>query len=294
MEKWIEATGRTEDAAVHAPAQLGLDRTACPWRFWAGKRIFRHRRLPAKSKVTHEVPDETPRPSRRTLSAPQKEKAPKEEPKRAVTRPRPPRGTEAPLPPKQRKQPPRDPCRGEAVDYEARIRAFLAGLLEQMGVEATITVGPRTENGIPVTLDGPKLGAVIGHRGETLDAIQQLTNYTVNRGRTHRVRIHIDAENYRAKREESLRRLASKVAAKVVKYRRNITVEPATNAYERHVITRPSGLPPTSSPIPRELSPTAARWWPIPGASTSIEPKTAGRKPLHRRFRKKGPCGSHL
>ena len=68
------------------------------------------------------------------------------------------------------------------------------------GVEATITVGPRTENGIPVTLDGPKLGAVIGHRGETLDAIQQLTNYTVNRGRTHRVRIHIDAENYRAKR----------------------------------------------------------------------------------------------
>ena len=93
----------------------------------------------------------------------------------------------------------------------------------------------RTENGIPVTLDGPKLGAVIGHRGETLDAIQQLTNYTVNRGRTHRVRIHIDAENYRAKREESLRRLASKVAAKVVKYRRNITLEPM-NAYERHVI----------------------------------------------------------
>ena len=76
---------------------------------------------------------------------------------------------------------------------------------------------------------------VIGHRGETLDAIQQLTNYTVNRGRTHRVRIHIDAENYRAKREESLRRLASKVAAKVVKYRRNITLEPM-NAYERHVI----------------------------------------------------------
>ena len=127
------------------------------------------------------------------------------------------------------------PTEGKAVDYEARIRAFLTGLLEQMGVEATITVGPRTENGIPVTLDGPKLGAVIGHRGETLDAIQQLTNYTVNRGRTHRVRIHIDAENYRAKREESLRRLASKVAAKVVKYRRNITLEPM-NAYERHVI----------------------------------------------------------
>ena len=86
-----------------------------------------------------------------------------------------------------------------------------------------------------MTLEGPKLGALIGHRGETLDAIQQLTNYAVNRGRTHRVRIHIDAENYRAKREESLKRLATKVAAKVVKYRRNITLEPM-NAYERHVI----------------------------------------------------------
>ena len=67
------------------------------------------------------------------------------------------------------------------------------------------------------------------------DAIQQLTNYAVNRGRTHRVRIHIDAEHYRAKREESLKRLANKVAVKVVKYRRNITLEPM-NAYERHVI----------------------------------------------------------
>ena len=93
----------------------------------------------------------------------------------------------------------------------------------------------RTENGIPVTLDGPKLGAVIGHRGETLDAIQQLTNYSVNRSQSKRVRIHVDAEGYRAKREESLQRLAVKVAGKVVKYRKNMTLEPM-NAYERHVI----------------------------------------------------------
>ena len=92
--------------------------------------------------------------------------------------------------------------------------------------------GRRTASPSPWT--GPSW-AVIGHRGETLDAIQQLTNYAVNRGRAHRVRIHIDAENYRAKREESLRRLATKVAAKVVKYRRNVTLEPM-NAYERHVI----------------------------------------------------------
>ena len=117
----------------------------------------------------------------------------------------------------------------------SRKPAFLSGLLAHMGVEAAIHVSPKGDNGILVTLEGPKLGALIGHRGETLDAIQQLTNYAVNRGRTHRVRIHIDAEHYRAKREESLKRLANKVAVKVVKYRRNITLEPM-NAYERHVI----------------------------------------------------------
>ena len=98
---------------------------------------------------------------------------------------------------------------------------------------AGVTLGE--DGSYQVELVGSDLGALIGRRGETLDAIQQLTNYAVNRGRTHRVRIHIDAEHYRAKREESLKRLANKVAVKVVKYRRNITLEPM-NAYERHVI----------------------------------------------------------
>ena len=120
-------------------------------------------------------------------------------------------------------------------DLEERIRAFLSGLLAHMGVEAAIHVSPKGDNGILVTLEGPKLGALIGHRGETLDAIQQLTNYSVNRSQSKRVRIHVDAEGYRAKREESLQRLAVKVAGKVVKYRKNMTLEPM-NAYERHVI----------------------------------------------------------
>ena len=117
----------------------------------------------------------------------------------------------------------------------SRKPAFLSGLLAHMGVEAAIHVSPKGDNGILVTLEGPKLGALIGHRGETLDAIQQLTNYSVNRSQSKRVRIHVDAEGYRAKREESLQRLAVKVAGKVVKYRKNMTLEPM-NAYERHVI----------------------------------------------------------
>ena len=87
-----------------------------------------------------------------------------------------------------------------------------------------------------VLLEGEKLGALIGRRGETLDAIQQLTNYSINRGsEKNRARVQVDAENYREKREQSLERLAEKVAGKVTKYRRNVTLEPM-NAYERHVI----------------------------------------------------------
>ena len=104
-----------------------------------------------------------------------------------------------------------------------------------MNSPAQVNVALEEKGRYQVTLEGEKLGQLIGRRGETLDAIQQLTNYSVNRGQSKRVRIHIDAEGYRAKREESLQRLAVKVAGKVVKYRKNMTLEPM-NAYERHVI----------------------------------------------------------
>ena len=84
-------------------------------------------------------------------------------------------------------------------------------------------------------LEGEGLGAVIGRRGETLDALQQLTGYAVNHGQQKRVRVRIDAEGYRSKREESLERMARRMADKVVRYRRNMTLEPM-NAYERHVV----------------------------------------------------------
>lgn len=79
------------------------------------------------------------------------------------------------------------------------------------------------------------MGAIIGRRGETLDAIQHLTNYVVNRGSETHLHISVDAENYRAKREESLTRLAEKMAEKAIKYKRSMALEPM-NSYERHVI----------------------------------------------------------
>ena len=105
-----------------------------------------------------------------------------------------------------------------------------------MDSSAEVKVYESEKGRYKVFLEGDKLGALIGRRGETLDAIQQLTNYSINRGsEKNRARVQVDAENYREKREQSLERLAEKVAGKVTKYRRNVTLEPM-NAYERHVI----------------------------------------------------------
>jgi len=118
----------------------------------------------------------------------------------------------------------------------AELESFLGGLFQRMGVEAQVKAEMNEEeNVITCELAGEHVGALIGRRGETLDAIQHLANYVVNKGENERTRINIDAENYRAKRADALTHLAKKVAAKVVKYRRNMTLEPM-NAYERHVI----------------------------------------------------------
>ena len=123
----------------------------------------------------------------------------------------------------------------EPGSTEERIEIFIKGLLEHMDSDAVPHAVKNADDTYMVDLVGENLGILIGRRGETLDAIQHLTNYAVNRGASKRVRINVDAENYRLKREESLRRLAQKVAGKVSRYRRNITLEPM-NAYERHVI----------------------------------------------------------
>jgi spoIIIJ-associated protein len=114
------------------------------------------------------------------------------------------------------------------------VEKFLSGLLERMDIDAEMEVSDDTA-AINVVLKGSSPGELIGRRGETLDAIQHLTNYVVNRGSEDRIRVNIDAENYRERRNETLEKLATRTAGKVLKYRRNMTLEPM-NAYERHVI----------------------------------------------------------
>ena len=123
----------------------------------------------------------------------------------------------------------------ESGSVEEKIEVFLKGLLEKMDSKAIPHCVKENENTYKVELVGEDLGYLIGRRGDTLDAIQHLTNYTINRDVEGRIRINVDAEDYRQKREDSLRRYARKKAQQVLKARRRTTLEPM-NAYERHVI----------------------------------------------------------
>lgn len=230
MLKFIEVTGKTKDEAISKGlAQLGLDQDDVSIEILdLGKTGFLGiGSVPAKVKLSYEAPDEEPpAPVAEKKSEPVKQETPKKRPEpkaEAPVKQEVPKAAAPVFAPEQS---------GDSI-ADAIVK-FQTGLFAQMGVEATPVV-TREGDTYQVVLQGENMGALIGHRGETLDAIQQLTGYAVNRGRSHRARIHVDAEGYRARREESLERLARKTAARVVKYRRNVTLE-AMNAYERHVI----------------------------------------------------------
>lgn len=248
MIKFIDMTGKTEDEAIRrALEQLGLERDDVSVEILerAKSGFLGIGGSPATVRVSYDDGQPEPVKPESKSAAPKAEKKPvycaevlqkevraREKQEREVKR------GERRAEPKAEKAPREPVVLGEEIRDEKseQIRTFLSGLLEHMDAKAEVKVYEVEKNRYKVILEGEKLGALIGRRGETLDAIQQLTNYSINRGgESKRARVQIDAENYREKREESLERLAQKVAGKVVKYRRNVTLEPM-NAYERHVI----------------------------------------------------------
>lgn len=199
MIKTLEKAGRTEDEAIAAAlSELGLDRDDVSVEIVerAKSGFLGIGASPAVIRVSYEVEDEVVEEPVVEAAAPQ--------------------------------------TFDEPAEYAA-IRAFLSGLLDRMGVKAELEIGPRANGGINVNVSGNGMGAIIGRRGETLDAIQHLTNYAVNRGSDKHMHISVDAENYRSKREDSLTKLARKMADKAIKYKRSMALEPM-NSYERHVI----------------------------------------------------------
>jgi len=248
MTKYIETTGKTEDEAIAAAlAALGLDRDDVRVEIVdrAKSGFLGIGSIPAKVRVSYDVPDEIgtvapAEPKPREERSLREGRRPREERRPSAPREQKPREPQKPREerPAQESAPRRSVETTPVAEDDAaavQVRSFLSGLLEHMDIAATIDMGVTAQGNYRITLSGANMGAVIGRRGETLDAIQQLTSYSVNRGRSDRLRIHIDAENYRAKREESLERLALRMADKVKRSRRSMTLE-SMNAYERHVI----------------------------------------------------------
>ena len=271
MEKTLVATGKTIDLAIEsALAQLGLDRDSVSVQVLQQAKggFLGLGAQPAKVQVTYEAPDEVPAAPKVALSSasrkpkPAAQKAPEEPkptpkpempkapetPKQAVPKPaEAPKAPEAPKqrPPKAPKQPKPEAPKAPAVtreyapapegSVEEKIERFIKGLLEHMDSNAVPHCWKESGSTYRVDLVGEDLGYLIGRRGDTLDAIQHLCNYAVNRDVEGHIRVNVDAEAYRQKREESLRRYARKKAQQVLKARRRTTLEPM-NAYERHVI----------------------------------------------------------
>ncbi len=251
MREFIDVTGKTEEEAISkALAQLGLDRDDVSVEILerAKSGFLGIGSSPARVRIYHgpeeeePAPRAEPRPELRAEEKPEPRTEPRSE---AKQEPRPrrekpkkqERREDRPAPAEEPRPAPVPVDLGEEVDDEKAqaIRAFLTGLLEHMECSADIKVYQPEKGRYKVILEGKQMGALIGRRGETLDAIQQLTSYSVNRAGGGRVRVQLDAEGYRDKREQSLQHLAKKVAGKVVRYRRSVTLEPM-NAYERHVI----------------------------------------------------------
>jgi len=123
----------------------------------------------------------------------------------------------------------------EADSPAAVAKEFLGELTKLMGVDVNISMGADAEGNIYGFIEGDTLGILIGRRGETLDAVQYLTSLKVNRGREGYTRVTLDTENYRAKREDTLIRLANRMANRAVRTGRKVSLEPM-NPYERRII----------------------------------------------------------
>ena len=246
MEKTIVTTGKTIDEAIeNALNQLGLERDNVSVQVLAQAKagFLGIGATPAKVEVTYEAPDPAPKvalssasrskPKAKPVIKPEEPKAeaPKAAPK---AEPKPQPKAEAPKP-KAEPVAPKAYAPAAPGSIEEKIEVFLKGLLEHMGSNAVPHAWKEEDNTYMVELTGEDLGYLIGRRGDTLDALQHLANYTVNRGIDGHIRINVDAECYRQKREDSLRRYANKKAQQVLKAHRRTTLEPM-NAYERHVI----------------------------------------------------------
>jgi spoIIIJ-associated protein len=267
MIKTLRKSAKTEDDAIRLGLEeLGLDRDDVSVTLIerAKSGFLGIGGTPAVVELAYEVPDEVPEPPPAPKAEPKSEPRPVAEPVRNDRKasPRPervtaepsveprvvavpktePRAAREPEPraaqkpaPRAVSQSPSQPPKESELAAAARAKEFLDGLFERYGANTEIIVGEVRDGELDITLNCDDAGALIGRRGETLEAVQSLTNYVVNRGNHRVLRVNVDAEGYKQRREETLIALAQRTGEKVLKYRRSITLD-SMNAYERHVI----------------------------------------------------------
>ena len=205
---------------------------------------------PAEKKEKAEPKQEKPKaeksekPAEKKPAPEKKEKAPKQpkQEKPKAEKAEKPAAEKKPLPPKAPAKPIEKPVvtmlendQVVADSAAGKAQAFLKELTHLMGVEVDVAVGNDAEGNVFVKMTGDTLGILIGRRGETLDALQYLTSLKINRGQEGYTRVTLDTENYRAKREDTLIRLANRMANRAVKTGRKVSLEPM-NPYERRII----------------------------------------------------------
>ncbi len=186
-------------------------------------------KLESKTETKAETAPKQPKPPReKKPRAPKAEKPAKAE-KQAEPR------EYAPMVPAKTFSPTEPPVMHPEDTPAGRAQRFLMDVTSLMNVKVDVYVDDTAEDGLYIHMIGDTLGILIGRRGETLDALQYLTSLQVNKGREGYIRVTLDTENYRAKREDSLRRLAQRMANRAQKTGRKVVLEPM-NPYERRVL----------------------------------------------------------
>lgn len=120
----------------------------------------------------------------------------------------------------------------ETIRY---VEQFVKDTLKAMDMDVEITSSIDKDGALYVDMKGENMGILIGKRGQTLDSLQYLANRVANKHQSGYVRVKLDTENYRARREETLKNLAKNIAHKVKRTRRSVSLEPM-NPYERRII----------------------------------------------------------
>lgn len=256
-----------------------------------------------KAEVKPEAPKaEKTEKVEKTEKAEPKQKAPKAKAEKTekvekAEKPEKPEKTYAPIPERTLPELPTEPpVMHDPATPMGRAQQFLMEVTQRMNVPVQVYVDTLEDGTIYVRMVGDTLGILIGRRGETLDALQYLTSLQVNKESNDYLRVTLDTENYRARREDSLRRLATRMAQKAVKTGRKVALEPM-NPYERRVLhaalqSHPSVTTHSEGEEPNRHVVITLKSAEKEGAEASDKP-TRSRPPRKRGSRGRGPRKAH-